>query len=235
MRHYLYKFSCNGYEGLAILTETQKDMALARIRREYKKGGEMSLESGETLDFDDLREALESFDFIEISLSEYKTLVKFFPGYVFGEAGPLDRDCFDFEEDDEEEEEDECENCGRPLDGEDSLCEQCEADEQDECEKEYGRQADKITDLIKKEYGIEASQTSDYHSKFNWKPTPKTMIEITIGEFDDGDEEIELTLFLNGIDLDYEFFEFEGFVNSTDGLTELRNTIKGFIEKAKKY
>lgn len=254
MRYYLYKFSDNwademDIEGFAVMTEDEKDAALVKIKRQFKRGGTICFGSNEENEYDNLNDVLACISWNEISQSEYNTLRKLF-GNTFGECGPLDNNDFeeegveycaecgeefsDPEESDlcehcrEEEEEKECIECGAQIysDG-DTLCDDCLY------EQDYNKNANKIYEFIKQEYGIEATLTSGTHSKFLWKPTPKSEIEIVIGEYDDGEEEVVLTLKVNNRELRYEFFAVETIYDSPGHY--LKNVIREFIEKAKQY
>lgn len=213
MKYYLYRFSDNwademDLEGFAIMTEKQKDIALAAIKRQYKKGGTICFGTNEDNDYDSLEDVLACISFEEISFQEYNSILKVFGSSTFGELGPLNI----LGEDEDEDE---------------------EWDEDEDYESEYDSQAKLIYDFIKKEYGLEETHSLDHHSKFIWKPTPKTEIEITIGEFDDGDEEVELTLRLGNKEISYDFYKVEN-IYRAPGPT-LRPAIKELIEKAKKY
>jgi hypothetical protein len=237
MKYFFYKFSDNwademDLEGFAILTETQKDIALAKIKREYKRGGSISFGTNEDNDYDSLEDVMDCIEIKEIATNEYFAIKKVFGGISMGELGPLS--IYDIDDDDYDEDEDyeTCDNCGRTLeDGEDDLCESC-ADE-DQYEEEYEAQAEKIVDYITKAYGLEKSNTYDNYARFHWKPTPKTEIEITIADFDDGEEEVELTLKMNNKELKYEFFKVEDIYDNPGKYLE--SVIKEFIERAKKY
>jgi len=242
MIYYLYTFSDNwademDLEGFAILTETQKDAAVANIRRRFKRGGTLSFGTNEDNEYDSLEDVMNCIDFKQISHQEYETIKKVFGSISMGETGPLNTYNLDEDEDDMEEDEmiETCDNCGCELDdGDDSLCEDCKEEEEEEAqEQEYDANARKIYDFIKKEYGLEETPEGGFHSRFVWKPTPKTQIEITIGEFDDGEEEVELTLSLGSKELQYEFFYVDDVYSNPS--YHLKDVVKQMIEKAKKY
>lgn len=241
MKYYIYKFSDNwademDLEGFAALNEMQKDIALAKIKREYRKGGTVCFGTNEDNEYDSLEDVLDCIEIEEISLQEYQVLHKLFSGGSSGELGPLDLydldgiDDMSYDQDIET-----CEECGEELSGtENEICEKCRLEMNDDSlEKEYKRQADSIVQFIIKEYGIEQTSSFDEHANFKWKPTSKTEIEIIIDEFDDGDEEVELALKLNGKELRCEFFNVDE-IYDNPGL-HLKSVIKEFIEKAKKY
>lgn len=232
MKYYLYKFSDNwademDLEGFAILTETEKDIALSQIRKEYKRGGTICFGTNEDNEYDSLSDVMNTISFKEITAVEYNAIKKAFGKSSFGETGPLDFDFFEDDEDDEEEEY--CDHCGEELD-EDGECSNCD---EDDYEEEYNSQANAISKFIKSEYGLEESSSSSHHSSFIWKPTPNTEIHITIDEYNDGEEEVELHLKYKGKDLRYEFFKVEHIYKNPGAY--IKSLIKEFIEKAKKY
>lgn len=237
MKHYLYKFSDNwademDLEGFAVLTETEKDMALAKIRKQYKKGGTLCFGTNEDNEYDSLQDIINCISFKEISKSEYTTIKKVFGSNSMGEIGPLDSE---FCSDEEEEDDERCIDCGGRLDNDYSdYCTDCDDEEDDDYEEEFERRADLVTDFLKNEYSLEESETNHYYSRFVWKPTPKSEIEITIQNFDDGEEEMELTLKFNGRDLQYEFYQIENAEN-TDFFPTMRKLISEYVEKAKKH
>ena len=232
MKYYLYKFEDNwademDLEGFAILTETEKDIALARIRKEYKHGGTIGFGTNEDNEYDSLSDVMDTVSFKEITAVEYNAIKKAFGATSMGETGPLDT--YDLDNEDEEY----CEHCGEELD-EDGECPECDGeDEEDDFEEEYNTQASAISKFIKSEYGLEETSSHDHHSNFVWKPTPNTEIHITVGEFDDGEEEVEVHLKYRGKDVRYEFFKVEDVWNNPGA--HIRQLIKELIEKAKKY
>jgi hypothetical protein len=220
MRYYLYKFEDNwademDVQGFAVLTEDEKDMAVAQIKRSYKNGGTICFGTNEDNHYNNLTEVMDCVEFEEISQSQYNTLMNLF-GQSFGELGPLDIYDLDGDNDDYDEDEDDDE------------------DEEEEFEREYEANAKKIYDFIQSEYGIETKSDPDYYAAFSWKPTPKSEIEILIGAYSgDDDEEVELTLKVNNRELRYEFFDVASICDKPGYF--LRNIISQMIEKAKSY
>jgi hypothetical protein len=235
MKYYLYKFSDNwademDLEGFAILTETEKDIALAKIRKEYKNGGTICFGTNEDNEYDSLSEVMATVSFKEIAAVEYNAIRKAFGTTHMGETGPLDAWDLDGDEDDEVEY---CDHCAGELD-EEGVCTNCEyEDDDDKYEEQYNAQANAICKFIKSEYGLEETVRFDFHSNFVWKPTPSTEIHITIANFDDGEEEVELHLKFKGKDVRYEFLKVEDIWNNPGA--HLRQLVKELIEKAKKY
>lgn len=226
MKYYIYKYQDDdGREGLMLLTETEKDIILAQIKKHYRNGGDVSNNDGEDTYYDDLDDLMNCITFEELNQHEYLTLKKVI-GVSFGETGPaapLDED--------EDEDEEYCDNCGSLLlSHEDDCCESCKEEEHDE--EDYNDEAKTIVEFIEKEYSLVKSSSYGSFAKYNWKPTIKTQIEIEIPEFSDGDEEVELTLKLGNKAVDYEYLSVE---NSAADLSQIRSVIKNFIEKAKKY
>ena len=233
MKYYLYKFSDNwademDVKGFAVLTETQKDIAVSKIKRNFKKGGTICFGSNEDNEYDSLQDVMDCIEIKQISQSEYNTIIKLFGSTSMGELGPIDNDNI---EDVDEEEIECCEECGEELD-EDGVCGQCEETDEDKYENEYNKQAGDICNFIKKEYSLEETHSSTHYSKFIWKPTPKSQIEILIGEYEGGDEEIEFTLKINNKQIRYEFFLVEEVYEDT---SKLKSLIKELIEKSKKF
>lgn len=235
MKYYIYKFEDNwademNVQGFAILTEKEKDMALAYIRREYKRGGTIYFGTNEENDYKSLRDVMNCISFEEITSNQYNTIQQVFGDNSFGELGPLDLD--------ELEEPEVCEECGEELgeDDEDGICSSCqeEAEEEERNESEYDNMADKVVRFIMTEYGLEKTASSDHHSRIKWKPTPKTELDITIAEYDGSDEEeIEITLYLNRKKVGYDSFVISDITNNPGHY--LKDSIKHMIEKAKKY
>lgn len=144
MKYYLYTFEDNwademDVQGFAVLTEDEKDMAIAQIKRQYKNGGTICFGTNEDNEYDDLDDVMDCVEFEEISQSEYSTLKKLF-GESFGELGPLDIYSL----------------------GEDSEDFDDEEDEDDDYERDFEGEADKIVNFIKSEYGIETKEMSGY-------------------------------------------------------------------------
>lgn len=291
MKYYLYRFSDNwademDLEGFAILTQLEKDVALASIKKKFRHGGTIGFGTNEDNEYNSLSEVMACTTFKSITAVEYNAIKKAFGGTSMGETGPLDTcalglkydindedevccencgdtlddddgplcsDC-ELEEDDEECEECgdsllgqggplcsecRCEECGDSLNGEDGpLCSDCEEDEADEHEDEFKERADIIRNFIKKEYGLEESeQPYKFYSKFTWKPTPKTEIEIIIEKYDGGDQLVEITLKFNSKGSIYKELSCENFEvdECYNRLEKIGRHIKGLIEKAKKY
>lgn len=232
MKYYLYKFSDNwademDLEGFAILTEKEKDSKLAYIKKKFKKGGTISFGTNEDNEYDSLSDVLDCIEFKEISQADYNAVKRIFGDKSMGELGPLN-----YENDDFYDEENECENCGCYLDeDDDEMCDDCKREETEEFN--YNTHAAYIRDFIKNEYGLIETPDSNYHSKFIWKPTPKTEIEITISEFERGDEEVEITLRLGKRELDYNSFDVIKVYDNPSRY--IREEVKKVIEKAKKY
>lgn len=240
MKYYLYKFQDNwademDVQGFAILTETEKDRALSYIKREYRRGGTIILGSNEENEYDTLKDLMDCVSFDEITSAQYNAIYNAFGDTSFGELGPLDLDEI-------EEEPRTCEECGEELDedDEDEICESCarEFEEEQRDEAEYNNAADKIAKFIISEYGLEKTSSNNHHSRFVWKPTPKTELEISISEYDGccgGDEgEVEITLRLNKKKVGYVCFLVCD-VEVVPGHFELKDAIKNMIEKAKRY
>jgi len=244
MKYYLYKFSDNwademDLEGFAILTENQKDVALTKIKREFKKGGTISFGTNEDNEYENLNAIMGCIEIDTITSQQYHTMKSIFPDGYFGQLGPLDYDSLDeFPDDDNEDEAELCSECGEELEeGDDEFCASCQedVDEEEEYEQLYYAQAKKICEFIRNEYGLEETSTSNCYSKFLWKPTNKTELEIEIQEYQDGndDEEVELTLRLNGKEMRYDFFKIDDICDNLE--LEFKKTIKEYIDKAKKY
>lgn len=217
MRYYLYKFADNwademDLEGFIALTEIQKDIALARIKKEFKRGGSIGFGTNEDNEYDSLEDVMNCISIKEISQSQYSTIISLF-GTSFGETGPISEYDIDSDYDDEDYDDEEEED----LDEEDA----------------YDSQAQKIVDFIKLEYGLEEGNSGNAYADFKWRPTTKTEIVITVGEYSGGDEEVELSLKLNGKDVDYESFNVDEVHDDPKGY--LKEVITKFIEKAKKY
>lgn len=216
MKYYLYQYDANWADemdvaGFMALTETEKDMALAKIKKDFRRGGTIYIGSNEDIEYSDLDEVMNDVTITEISKQEYDVLIKLFGG-SFGENGPCDN--FDFDDD--------------------RYDETFEEDEMDE-ETEYEESADKVVSFIKKEFNLEENDSrSDCYSSFLWKPTPKTQIEITIPyeNEDEGGGEIEVALKLNGRELDIEFFDVE---ITSDSNYRLVDFIKKCVQKASKF
>lgn len=246
MKYYLYTFSDNwademDLEGFAILTETEKDVALARIKKEFKNGGTLCFGTNEDNEYEDLDEILACITFKEISQTEYLSIKNAFESFSMGEIGPLRLSDLD-DNIEEIQEEQFCYNCGGPLNNnnDDELCSDCEneQDEEDRYENEYNKQANEISKFIKDSYSLEESYSFDYLSNFIWKPTPNTEIHITIEEYDDGEEEIELTLKFksksnNYKNLEYDFFKVGHIWENPEKF--LKPIITKYIKKAQNY
>lgn len=221
MKHYLYKYEANWADemdvsGFMILKETEKDMALAKIKRNFRNGGTVSIGSNEEIEYSNFDEVMNDISIEEISKENYDTINRLFGG-SFGETGPCDNFIdVDYEDIDDESDED---------------------DEQDKYEADYIYNADKIIKFIKEEYNLEENDPrDDMYSSFSWKPTPKTQIQILIPSYEGAQngEEMELNLKLNGRELDVEFFDVED--TSDDlGLYDLKKFIKECLKKANKF
>ena len=240
MKYYLYRFSDNwademDLEGFAILTEIEKDIALAKIKKEYKHGGTIGFGTNEDNEYSSLSDVMATVSFKEITAVEYNAIRKAFGATYMGETGPLD--VWDLDDDEDEDDVEYCDNCGGELD-EDGECPDC--DEEDDYEEEFESNACEITNFIEKEYGIEQDPTTNFvgsgsvFARYIWKPTPNTEIHITIDSYcGDGEEEVELHLKYKGKDVRYEFFKVEDIYKNPGA--HIRDLIKEFIEKAKKY
>lgn len=232
MRYYLYIFNDNwaaeiGVEGFAALTEDQKDIAIAKIKRQYKNGGTLCFSINNDKEYDNLNDILACISWSEITSAQYRMLIYLFRG-IFGQLGPLN--ISELGEDENEIYED---YGVEPSDGDNNLCESCRVYlEEKEDEDSYDREADNVSKFIEKEYGIIKTENSDFHSIFRWKPTPKAYIKITIPAYQQGDD-VELTLTVSGKEMRYEFFYLDDISGDPEG--ELSEIIKEMIEKAKKY
>jgi len=211
MKYYLYEYSANWADemdvaGFMLLTEIEKDMALASIKKRFRKGGTVSIGSNEEIEYSDFDEVMSDVSITEITKQDYDTINRLF-GASFGETGP----CSDFDDYDED------------------LDEDLEENE----EFDYESKADKIVSFIKKEFNLEENDSRhDVYSSFSWKPTPKTQIEIIIPDEDDGEEEVEVTLKLNGRELNIEFFDVDITANSP---YRLEHFIKDCVQRANKF
>lgn len=247
MRYYLYKFKADSFdsEGFAALTETQKDIVLSELKRKYKRGGDFYV-GDDAVEVESFQELAECFVFEQITESEYNTLHKLFNSEInfesgcFGELGPLVLDEINFLEDEDYEDDkqvDICEECGEDLNlDETNICDACREEQLEEQEENrYNECADKISDFIKKTYGLLSTPEFGKHSKFVWKPTTKSEIEITIVSYDEsgGEDEVEISLKVNNKNLRYEFFDVDSICNRVQ--YEFNGFLKEFIEKAKKY
>lgn len=216
MRYYLYTFEdiwANemNVAGFMILNELEKDSLLTQIKKEFKKGGSISFGTNEDNEYDSLQDVMNCITIKEISKTEYDVIKKTL-GTSFGETGPANI----IEEDDEEDYED-------------------DEEEQDSEEEIYKANVDRISAFIEKEYSLVNTPTLGLHSKFIWKPTSKTEIEITIPKYDSnsGEEEVELNLKHGRRGIDYHSLDVEEI--SVNPEHYLKSVIKSFIEKAKKY
>jgi hypothetical protein len=234
MKYFLYKFSQDIFDGMALLTAEQKDLALVKIKREYRNGGTVSYKS-EEWDCSHLSELLACIQIQTVSKTELDVLQKFLPDNQIGELGPLSKFIDEIFDNEVESEPEYCSECGEELeDYESEMCESCsEEAEEDEYEEEYNNQANKIHTFIKKEYGIESSTTSEEHSRFLWKPTPKSELEIIIPNFDEENNELEISLKINGKEMGCDFFSVEDIYDNPKSY--LNPKVKEFIEKAKSY
>lgn len=221
MKYYLYEFEDNWDDemdlaGFAILTEIEKDIALAKIRKEYKKGGSIGFGSNQDNEYDTLSDVMNTISFKKITETEYNVIKKTL-GVTFGETGPLDTS--DLEEDEYGDEE-----------------EYADKDEygDDYEEEEYELRADTVTQFIKKELGLEQTISNEFYSLFIWKPTPYTELLISVGKYYDGEQEdVEMHLKYKNKDVKYEFFRLEDVFNNPEFY--IQSTIRRLIEKAKKY
>jgi len=213
MKYYLYEYSANWADemdvaGFMLLTETEKDMTLASIKKRFRKGGTVSIGSNEEIEYSDFDEVMNDVSITEITKQDFDTINRLF-GSSFGETGP----CSDFDDYDEDFSDD--------LD---------DSEEDDD----YVNNVEKITSFIKKEFNLEENLNSndDVYTSFSWKPTPKTQIEIIIPSEDDGEEEVEVALKLNGRELKIDFFDVD---ITADNTYHLENFIKECIQKAIKF
>jgi hypothetical protein len=223
MKYYLYEFEDNWADemdlaGFAILTEIEKDIALAKIRKEYKKGGSIGFGSNQDNEYDTLSDVMNTISFKKITEAEYNVIKKTL-GVTFGETGPLDTS--DLEEDEYGDEE-----------------EYADKDEygDDYEEEEYELHADAVTQFIKKELGLEQTISSEFYSLFIWKPTPYTELRISVGKYYDGEQEdVEMHLKYKNKDVKYEFFRLEDVFNNPEFYIQSTIRLRRLIEKAKKY
>jgi hypothetical protein len=219
MKYYLYEYSANWADemdvaGFMLLTGLEKDMALASIKKKFRKGGTVYIGTNEEIEYSDYDEVMSDVSITEISKQDYDTINRLF-GTSFGETGPCEdfNDSDDFDEDYEGDDDDD--------------------DDDDDDEEDYETNAEKVVSFIKKEFNLEENDTRhDVYSSFSWKPTPKTQIEITIPDEDDGEEEVEVTLKLNGRELNIEFFDVDITANST---FRLEHFIKDCVQRANKF
>lgn len=223
MKYYLCTFADNWADemdltGFVILSEIEKDIVMASIRKQYKNGGTICFGTNEDNEYGSLSEIMDTLDFKEITAVEYNAIKKAFGVTSFGEIGPLsvydsDEDFDDYDDRDWDEDEDE-----------------------DDGEEEYNSHAMKITKFIEKEYGIEPESYSpdSCFSNYNWKPTPNTILTITIGAYsEDDEEEVEINLIYKSKTVSYEFFKVEDIWSNPEFY--LIPVMKSLIEKAKKY
>lgn len=221
MKYYLYKYSENweneiDINGFAILNELEKGEAIAKFKRKFKSGDSIYIGPKQEIEYSSMDELINVISFEEISLAEYHTLKKLFCSNVFGDVGPLD---IDFENHDESL---------LDMDDEDEE----EEDSDDLYEDEYNAKADTIAFFIEKEFGIERTSTYEHHSNFTWRPTTKTTIEIIIPSFEEGDDEIEMSLKVGNKEIEYDCLEFEKTHNK---LTVFKQFIQTYLEKARQY
>jgi hypothetical protein len=183
-------------------------MALASIKKKFRKGGTVSIGTNEEIEYSDSDEVMNDVSITEISKQDYDTISRLF-GTSFGETGP----CSDFDDYDEDFEEDE---------------------ELEEDSDDYDNKAEAILNFIKKEFNLEedSSKSGHCYGSFYWKPTPKTNIEIVIPSEDDGEEEVEVTLKLNGRELQVEFIAVE---DVYDNLSYVKTIIEQCVKKANKF
>ena len=222
MKYYLYEFEDNWADemdlaGFAILTEVEKDIALAKIRKEYKKGGSIGFGSNQDNEYDTLSDVMNTISFKKITEAEYNVIKKTL-GVTFGETGPLDTSDLDDDYDDYDD---------REFDDD---------EDEDDGEEEYNSHAMKITNFIEKEYGIEPESYSpdSCFSNYNWKPTPNTTLTILVGAYsEDDEEEVEINLIYKSKTVSYEFFKVEDIWSNPEGY--LVPVMRSLIEKAKKY
>lgn len=206
---YLDDFDNESVGGFATLTEYQKDIFLAEIKKDFRRGGTIYLGSEER-EYDDYHELMACIRIKEISKSEYDTLCKLFDGNSFGFLGPVDET--DIPDDDDEYEED-------------------EEDDEIDSQEEFKIHADKVIKMIKDEFHIEETAKNGNYSRFLWKPTPITELEISINSFsNNGDEEVEVTLKKNGRSIDCNFFDIYDYSH-----TELKDCVKQFLDKTRTF
>lgn len=244
MKYYLYKFEDNwsdelDVKGFAPLTKDEKDLALAQIKRKYRKGGTISFGSNQENDYDDISDVLACIEFEPITNSQYNTLIDIF-GQSFGELGPLDID--DIEEDDEDEEIKYCEECGDELeDYEDDICSSCEEDSEEENENkvEYFSAIGHISHFISTEYNlINNGPSAGILALYDWRPTPNTRIKITIPDYvGDDSESVKLEFYSNNrLVLRKSLYivdeEHDNYIELKDNLKMI---IDNFLNKAKKH
>lgn len=217
MAHFLFTyqddFDNQSAGGFAVLTEYQKDILLAKIKKNFRKGGTVTL-VGEDKEYDDYDDLMACINVKTISKEEYSTLSKLFGDNNFGFLGPIDESDIEYDEDDDDEN-------NNPDDDED------DADE----EEEFRTHADEVTKLIKDEFHVEESAKNGNYSRFVWKPTPITELEIVVNSFsNNGDEDVEITLKKNNREVDCEFFDIYDYSQS-----DLKNCVKKFLDKTRTY
>jgi hypothetical protein len=213
MTHFLFTyqddFDNQSAGGFAVLTEYQKDILLAKIKKNFRKGGTVTL-AGEDRDYDDYHDLMACINVKTISKEEYDTLSKLFGDNNFGFLGPIDETDIEYD-DDEDDNEDE--------------------DDEADTQEEFKANADKVVKLIKDEFHVEESVKNGNYSRFVWKPTPITELEIAINSFsNNGDEEVEVTLKKNNRSIEYEFFDIYDYSHS-----ELKNCVKKFLDKTRTF
>ena len=220
MKYYLYEYSANWADemdvaGFVLLTGLEKDMALASIKKKFRKGGTVYIGTNEEIEYSDSDEVMNDVSITEISKQDYDTISRLF-GTSFGETGPCEdfNDSDDFDEDYEGDDDDD--------------------DDDDDDEEDYETNAEKVVSFIKKEFNLEedSSKSGHCYGSFYWKPTPKTNIEIVIPSEDDGEEEVEVTLKLNGRELQVEFIAVE---DVYDNLSYVKTIIEQCVKKANKF
>lgn len=259
MKYYLYEFSDSStddmdVQGFAPLTHIEKEIVEENIKRKFRDGGSISFGSEEN-EYDCLEDVMSCVSFTIIRKSEYLTIKKIF-GEYYGELGPIDDSEFSSLVDSEYGE---CDECGESLeDDDDELCESCRHDAEDfgtcsECgddleeddeemcahcyskneaeECEYDKQAKVIAKFIESIFGINPESNYKFLSYFKWKPTPKAELEISIDEYENG-EEIAITLKQDGRQVKTQNLDVGEYYNRQ---TRLKGIIQEFIDKAKQY
>jgi hypothetical protein len=244
-------------QGFAPLTHIEKEIVEENINRKFRDGGSISFGTNEDNDYDDLEDVIACVSFTEISKSEYLTIKKLF-GESYGELGPIDSSEFtslvdidsDFGECDEcgdslrEEDDDRfCESCSNEAEGtcsecgddledddEDDMCAHCYSKNEFE-EAEYDKQAKAISKFIEDAFGINPESSYKFFRYFKWNPTPKAELEISIDEYENG-EEISIILKQDGRQVKIQNLDVSEYFNRQ---TRLKGIIQEFLDKAKQY
>lgn len=233
--YYIYRYTdsyCNELiEGFALLTEYQKDILLARLKKEFRKGSSFFVFDDErSCEFSELMEII-SFD--PISKSEYETMKKLFPVGSHGILGPVETDDIEDDDDDADDEESDdsaeyCDECSSELShGEVHICEDCNREK--ELEAEYLSEVECLVKFIKQQYHLEPT-ISNGETKFIWKPTPITEINIIIEGYESG--EIELILKKGSKEVEREYLTVNEVSDSPE--IDFKPTLQLLIDKARK-